>query len=242
MGKKDKIIHPKVKGTEMVFRSISLPASLVEDLKLLKESFEKVWYKGGEKERVTYEKIFERLLSKSVLGRVESDVYKEFIAAKETRKEFPAVVTRATRGAVGGIFKRMQGNGTSLMEEALKEQEEAEASLKKDLAAAAGDSTAPAEDQGRSPEPLDMAIPEEVKRRWKEAYWFIDPEGHKVKAVIKTVQGLRAFFPEDASSWGKNYRTLMNQYGWVMTDNQGNELQFAEAQEIVKEFEADHRS
>lgn len=158
MGKKDKIIHPKVKGTEMVFRSISLPASLVEDLKLLKESFEKVWYKGGEKERVTYEKIFERLLSKSVLGRVESDVYEEFKKAKETRKEFPAVVTRATRGAVSGIFKRMQGNGTSLMEEALKEQEKAKTALEEDLRASAGDSPAPAEDQVQSPE--SAATPE----------------------------------------------------------------------------------
>lgn len=238
MGKKDKIIHPKVKGTEMVFRSISLPASLVEDLKLLKESFEKVWYKGGKKERVTYEKIFERLLSKSVLGRVESDVYDEFKKAKETRKEFPAVVTRATRGAVSGIFKRMQGNGTSPMEEALKEQEEAKATLEEDLAAA--DSPAPAADQ-ESPEPVDMATPEEVKRRWKEAYWFIDPEGHKVKAVIKTVQGeVKGFFPEKGASRNTNYRTLMNQQGWKMTDDQGNELLFVEAQEIVKEFEADH--
>lgn len=235
MGKKDKIIHPKVKGTEMVFRSISLPASLVEDLKLLKESFENVWYKGGEKERVTYEKIFERLLSKSVLGRVEPDVYNEFISAKETRKAFPAVVTRATGGAVSGIFKRMQSNGTSLMEEALKEQEEAKAALEEDRRASAGDSPAPA-DQG-SPEP---DISQEGRRRRQESYWFIDPDGNKVKAVIKTIQYIRAFFPEKSSSPSENFRALMIKKHWKMVDDRGNELSSQVAEQILQEFEVDH--
>ena len=134
MGKKDKIPHKKVKGTEMVYRSISLPASLVEDLKLLKDSYEDAWKEDeGEKERVTYEKIFERLLSKSGLGHVDPDVYSKFKTAKETRKEFPAVVTRATKGLIGEIIARTQTNGTSLIEEALKEQEKAKAALKEDV-------------------------------------------------------------------------------------------------------------
>ena len=67
MGKKDKIIHPKVRGTEMVFRTISLPVSLIEDLKILKDSYQEAWKEDeGERERVTYEKIFERLLSRRV--------------------------------------------------------------------------------------------------------------------------------------------------------------------------------
>ena len=235
MGKKDKIIHPKVKGTEMVFRSISLPASLVEDLKLLKESFQKVWYKGGKKERVTYEKIFERLLSKSVLGRVESDVYDEFKKAKETRKEFPAVVTRATRGAVGGISERMQANGTSLKEEALKEQEEAKAALEEDRHAAASDVTV-----GDSPATAAEDVPQEGRKRWQEDYWFIDPDGNKVKAVIKTIQGIRSFFPERSSSSSRSFRTLMVLEHWKMVDGRGNELSFQVAQQILKEFEADH--
>ena len=175
MGKKDKIIHPKVKGTEMVFRSISLPASLIEDLKLLKESFEKAWYEDGKRERVTYEKIFDRLLSKAVLGRVEPKVYEEFKNAKETRKEFPAVVTRATRGLVGDIFSRMQTNGSSVAQEALKEIETAEEHLMEDLAAAAG-----AGDQ-ESPEPGATPLPQEEGKKTEKR--FVHPDGRSYKAV-----------------------------------------------------------
>lgn len=181
MSKKDKIQHRKVKGTEMVYRSFSLPASLIEDLKLLKDSYEETWKEDeGVKERVTYEKIFERLLSKSGLGHVDPDVYEEFVKAKETRKAFPAVVTRATRGAVGEIFRRMHSNGTSLLEEALKEQEEAKAALKEDLAAAAAaDAPAPASDQV-SPEPVATPLPQEGKKTEKR---FVHPDGRSYKAV-----------------------------------------------------------
>lgn len=137
MGKKDKIPHKKVKGTEMVYRSVSLPASLVEDLKLLKDSYEDAWKEDeGERERVTYEKIFERLLSKSGLGHVDPDVYSKFKTAKETRKEFPAVVTRATRNLVAELVARAERNGTTLEEEARKEQEVAKAPLKEDVVSA----------------------------------------------------------------------------------------------------------
>ena len=134
MGKKDKILHKKVKGTEMVYRSVSLPASLVEDLKLLKDSYEDAWKEDeGEKERVTYEKIFERLLSKSGLGHVDPDVYSKFKTAKETRKEFPAVVTRATKGLIGEIYRRMRTNGSSVAQEALNEIAAAEEHLAEDV-------------------------------------------------------------------------------------------------------------
>lgn len=236
MSKKDKIQHKKVKGTEMVYRSISLPASLIEDLKLLKDSYEEAWKEDeGEKERVTYEKIFERLLSKSGLGHVDPDVYNEFIAAKKTRKEFPGVVTRATRGAVGGISERMQANGTSFKEEALKEQEKAKAALDEDRHAAASDVTV-----GDSPATAAEDVPQEGRKRRQENYWFINPDGHKVKAVIKTVKGNLAFFPEGLSSWGYNYRTLMVQEHWKMVDERGNEVPFQVAQQILKEFNADH--
>ena len=176
MSKKDKIQHKKVKGTEMVYRSFSLPASLIEDLKLLKDSYEEAWKEDeGEKERVTYEKIFERLLSKSGLGHVDPDVYDEFKKAKETRKEFPAVVTRATRGLVGDIFSRMQTNGSSVAQEALKEIETAEEHLMEDLAAAAG-----AGDQ-ESPEPVATPLPQEEGKKTEKR--FVHPDGRSYKAV-----------------------------------------------------------
>ncbi|MBQ6199061.1 MAG: hypothetical protein IJK44_07510 [Bacteroidales bacterium] len=98
MSKKDKIYHKKVKGTEMVFSTLSLPASLVEDLRILKQTYEKVWSEGGKKERVTYEKILERLLSKSGLGHVDPDVYILYKLNRSFEKEHPdEVVTRPTR-------------------------------------------------------------------------------------------------------------------------------------------------
>lgn len=136
MSKTDKIKHKKVKGERMEYRSISLPTSLAEDLAILRECYEDVWFPvkeedGPRKKRkaVSYEKVFERLLSKSGLGHVDPDVYQEFIEVRNTRKEFPDVVKRATKKAVEELAARAEENGTSLKEEAMKEQERVKAEL-----------------------------------------------------------------------------------------------------------------
>ena len=121
MPKKDKIIHPKEKGKTMVYSTVSLPASLVEDMKLLKESYEEIWKAEGKRKRVTYEKIFERLLSKSGLGHVDPDVYVEYTAARESRKKLPEVVKRATKKVVDGLAAKSAKNGASLKGEELKD-------------------------------------------------------------------------------------------------------------------------
>ena len=136
MSKTDKIKHKKVKGERMEYRSISLPTSLAEDLAILRECYEDVWFpvkeeEGPRKKRkaVSYEKVFERLLSKSGLGHVDPDVYQEYLEVRKTRKEFPDVVKRATRKAVEELAARAEENGTSLKEEALKEQARVKAEL-----------------------------------------------------------------------------------------------------------------
>lgn len=129
MSKKEKINHPKEKGKTMVYSTVSLPASMVEDLKLLKEAYEETWRGEGERERVTYEKIFERLLSRSGLGHVDPDVYAEFTATRESRKKFPEVVKKATTKVVENLAVRASENGTSLTEEAQKEQERVKTEL-----------------------------------------------------------------------------------------------------------------
>lgn len=88
-------------------------------------------------------------------------MYSKFKTAKETRKEFPAVVTRATKGLIGEIIARTQTNGTSLIEEALKEQEKAKAALKEDVPAA-------------------TPLPQEGKKTEKR---FMHPDGRWYKAV-----------------------------------------------------------
>ena len=111
MAKKDIIPHEKKKGSEMVFRSLSLPGALIEDLKLLRYCYEKTWYKEGERKRVTYEKVFERLLSKSGLGHVDPDVFEQFIMAMKNRPESPKVMKRKTRKRVKKIATTTKEKG-----------------------------------------------------------------------------------------------------------------------------------
>ena len=120
MSKTDKIKHKKVKGERMEYRSISLPTSLAEDLAILRECYEDVWFpvkeeEGPRKKRkaVSYEKVFERLLSKSGLGHVDPDVYQEYLEVRKTRKEFHDVVKRATRKTVEELAARAEENGTA---------------------------------------------------------------------------------------------------------------------------------
>lgn len=235
MGKKDDIKHPKVKGTEMVFRSVSLPASLVEDLQLLKESFEIAWYAEEPRKRVTYEKIFERLLSNSGLGHVEPKVYTEFMKAKETRKEFPAVVTRATRRPVINIYKRMQSDGTSPFAEALKAQEEAEAALEEDLRAAAGggDSPAPAEDQVQSPEPVatpEVPVDPTEGEVWNMRYFF-ERDGEEIEAYRGYWPGFFAVVDGEE----RDQKEMMAD-GWVLMNEAGIEISPAQAIQISIEI------
>ena len=138
MGKTDKIKHKKVKGERLMYKSISLLPPVAEDLAILRECYEDTWFplKGEDvpkkrRQAVSYEKVFERLLSKSGLGHVDPDVYKVFMEVRKTRKEFPEVVKVATRKAVKELADRAQENGTSLKEEARNAQEEARENLEK---------------------------------------------------------------------------------------------------------------
>ena len=98
MAKKDKITHKKVKGIELEYHTISYTTPVYEDLKLLLSCYLKTWHgDGAPKRAVTYEKVFERLLSKSGLGHVDPDVYAAFIEAKGKRTEYVNSVTRPTR-------------------------------------------------------------------------------------------------------------------------------------------------
>ena len=181
---------------------------------------------------VTFEQMLRRWIDR--LSRIDPDVNKEYQVIRKTRLETEAGAASTAEAIVSGISERMQANGTSLPEEALKEQEEAKAALEEDRHAAASDVTV-----GDSPATAAEDVPQEGRKRRQDDYWFINPDGHKVKAVIKTVKGNLAFFPEGLSAWGYNYRTLMVQEHWKMVDERGNEVPFQVAQRILKEFDAD---
>ena len=195
MGKSDKIKHKKVKGERLGYKSVSLPTSLAEDLAILRVCYEDTWFpldgKGTTKRRqaVSYEKVFERLLSKSGLGHVDPDVYMEFIEARKTRKEFPEVVKVATRKAVKELASRAEENGNSLKEEALKEQETAKAELEEsrqvpfispdspispELSAMAGTQHLPSEGQLREDPRLQATFGVKTEKRFvhTDGRWF----------------------------------------------------------------------
>ena len=182
---------------------------------------------------VTFEQMLRRWVDR--LSCIDPDVNKEYQVIRKTRLETEASAASTAEATVGGISERMQANGTSLKEEALKEQEEAKAALEEDRHAAASDVTV-----GDSPATAAEDVPQEGRKRWQEDYWFIDPDGNKVKAVIKTIQGIRSFFPERSSSSSRSFRTLMVLEHWKMVDGRGNELSFQVAQQILKELDADH--
>ena len=236
MGKTDKIKHKKVKGERLGYKSVSLPTSLAEDLAILRECYENTWFpmkeEDGPKKRrqdVSYEKVFERLLSKSGLGHVDPDVYQEYMKVRETRKKFPDVVKLATRKAVNELAARAQENGTSLKEEARNAQEEARENLEKVRAGIpyidphspidsvltdmAGTAAVPTDQELQEDPRLQEAYgeKEKVKRTEKR---FVHPDGRWFPAVM----GTSAWVPVDPNTgkWMK-VKPVMDQ-GYILMD------------------------
>ena len=80
--------HYRVEGEEMIMDNIVLPANVVEDLRALRNSYQRVWFENDDNPRkhdVTYEKVFERLISASALGHLDPDVWKDFAAHRALR-------------------------------------------------------------------------------------------------------------------------------------------------------------
>lgn len=78
MRNKKKVIHAKRKGQRILYTTISIPLDFAIELRRLKDVYANVWG-----ERVSYESILSRLLSRTGLGSVDPDVYAWFIKEKE---------------------------------------------------------------------------------------------------------------------------------------------------------------
>ena len=257
MGKTDKISHKKVKGEKMEYRSVSLPTSLVEDLAILRECYEDTWFPvkeedGPRKKRkaVSYEKVFERILSKSGLGHVDPDVYQEFIEVRKTRKSFPDVVKRSTRKAVEELADRAQENGTSLKEEARNAQEEARENLEKVRAGIpyidphspidsvltdmAGTAAVPTDQELQEDPRLQEAYgeKEKVKERHQLQYFFVKGE-NRLPARFSKGPGTFAVTFEDRPRGV----TFMTNRGWHLEDELGNIVDNKTATDIKREYE-----
>ena len=245
MGKTDKISHKKVKGEKMEYRSVSLPTSLVEDLAILRECYEDTWFpvkeeEGPRKKRkaVSYEKVFERLLSKSGLGHVDPDVYQEFIEVRKTRKKFLEVVKLSTRKAVEELAARAEENGISVKDGAHKAQEEARKSVEKlkeenqhstvgpEVSAMAGTAILSTKQEG--------AINEKVKgkERHQLQYFFVKGED-RLPARFSKGPGTFAVTFEDRPRGV----TFMTNRGWHLEDELGNIVDNKTATDIKREYE-----
>lgn len=245
MGKTDKISHKKVKGEKMEYRSVSLPTSLVEDLAILRECYEDTWFpvkeeEGPRKKRkaVSYEKVFERLLSKSGLGHVDPDVYQEFIEVRKTRKKFLEVVKLSTRNAVEELAARAEENGISVKDGAHKAQEEARKSVEKlkeenrhstvgpEVSAMAGTAILSTKQEG--------AINEKVKgkERHQLQYFFVKGED-RLPARFSKGPGTFAVTFEDRPRGV----TFMTNRGWHLEDELGNIVDNKTATDIKREYE-----
>ena len=78
MRSKKKVIHAKRKGQRIRYTTISIPQDFSFELRRLKDIYSDVWG-----ERVSYETILSRLLSRTGLGSVDPDVYARFVKEKE---------------------------------------------------------------------------------------------------------------------------------------------------------------
>lgn len=139
-------------GTEMVFKSISLPENIIKKMKLLQEI-----YQDKYERKVSYGEIFERLFSPLALGNVDPGVYSSFASALKSRSEFDEVVKRPTRMPAGEIERREKGDGTDIPEETGKELQ------------------AVAEKEARCIEIVKAASPAPpTEKNWAKGEWFVN--------------------------------------------------------------------
>ena len=91
MRSKKKVIHAKRKGQRIRYTTISIPQDFSFELRRLKDIYSDVWG-----ERVSYETILSRLLSRTGLGSVDPDVYARFIKEKEPQATFSTQKVQST--------------------------------------------------------------------------------------------------------------------------------------------------
>lgn len=96
MRSKKKVIHAKRKGHRIRYTTISIPQDFADELRRLKDVYANVWG-----ERVSYESILSRLLSRTGLGSVDPDVYAMFIKEKEPQATRSTQKDQSTSKPVG---------------------------------------------------------------------------------------------------------------------------------------------
>lgn len=217
---------------------VQVSAELHGELSMIKDAYSKCLGRP-----VTFEQMLRRWIDR--LSRIDSDVNDEYQVIRKTRLETEAGAAITAKEAVSGIFKRMQGNGTSAFAEALKEQEAAEAALEEDRRASTGDSPAPAEDQVQSPEsvatPEVPADPTEGEV-WLKGYYF-ERNGVRIDALVGT-KGAAFYCKFNDRDTGIGPMLYDHHFRFYNSD--GTELSKEQAEKISSrikdhdQFEADH--
>lgn len=169
-------------GTEMVFKSISLPENIIAKLKLLKEQYEAHYNR-----QVSYGEIFERLFSPIALGNVDPGVYSSFASALKSRAELDELVTRSTMGIIDNSAEREDNNNNSIREEETNKEQQAVT-----------------EKEARCIEIIRKADPERPKPSWWATdEWYVNPDTGKYYAVLKGKEGKSDYARTDGEVLGQ---------------------------------------
>lgn len=183
-------------GRQANNKHILLPEEVVEELKLYKLAYQECLRPEKDKNgnpipvKVSWEQMFRRWMNN--VGRFDKDVKEKVEEWKHSRKEFSRETMQTTRKAVGELATRAEENGSSIKEEALKEQDMAKAELEEsrkvpfisldspissELSAMAGTMSIPSEDVRFEDSRLQAACGVKTEKR------FIHPDGRSYKAI-----------------------------------------------------------
>ncbi len=175
---------------------VQVSAELHDELSMIKDAYSKCLGRP-----VTFEQMLRRWIDR--LSRIDSDVNDEYQVILKTRLESEAGAVTTASGAMSEIYKRMRTNGSSVVQEALKEIETAKEHLKEDLTAVAGD-------QVLSPEPVATPLSQEGKMTEKR---FVHPDGRWYRAEM----GSTTWVPVDPKT-GKWFSRKQLPEGFVLKD------------------------
>ncbi len=206
---------------------IQVPREVKEMLDEFKDAYSACYGR-----KVSYEQMFRDWMDH---GRIDTKVWKRVQEMKKNSEAFSEVAEDVARKAAEEVAARAEQNGTSLKEEALKEQDEAEAALEDDRRAAAAsvDSPAPAEDKVQSPEPVatpEVPVDPTAGEVWNMRYFF-ERDGEEIEAYRGYWPGFFAVVDGEE----RDQKEMMAD-GWVLMNEAGIEISPAQAIQISIEI------
>ena len=202
-------------GEAITRKTVKLPVNTVEKLKLLQSLFEEEY--GCP---MPYDEILDRLMSSLVLGKLNPRIYAKFQSVLNARTELDEVVKHSTKKAVDDLSHQAEVNGTTLVQEAVKAQEDVARHLASVRSAGAE----------LSPD-SESAPPVEEKERWRLEYFFVKGKERILARFSKGPGSFACTFYNTPRGY-----TFMSNRGWHIEDELGRIIDDKTALVIKKEF------